>query len=68
MAGVFQKVDGYELIGQPAYGTVGQPQLVKDHPELISVMFCGERVIVDRPYFEQVRDMARGFVKVGGYE
>lgn len=67
MSGAFRKLDGYELVGQPDFDSPGQPQLVKDHPELISVMFCGERLIVDRPYFDKVRDMARGYVKVGEY-
>ena len=50
----------HELIGEPAYNTVGQPQLVKDRPDLISVVFCGERVIMNRNDYAAIKAIANG--------
>ena len=50
----------YELIGQPDYSQPSAPQLVRDHPELISVIFFGERVVLDRSAYDHVIALARG--------
>lgn len=49
----------YKLIGTPGTGA-GAPQLVRDHPELISVIFFGKREIIERAWYDHIVAIARG--------
>ncbi len=50
----------YELIGKADYSQGSAPQLVRNHPELISVWFLGERRIIKRSFYDHVMELAHG--------
>lgn len=48
--------EGFE-ISEPAWSTPGQPALVRDRPDLLSVNFLGKRRIILRSLWDQVHEI-----------